>query len=183
MKQILLIGAVVLSLCAQARTEKNATVENRTVAAFEKVVSSGIHELLLAQGNADSVVVEVAAKWQKDVQVEVKDSTLLLWISPQMKSKRIPCRVSVTYKKLTHMSISEAGNMVTKNAIKTDNLEMSIANIGSVAMTLDVNRCKMSIAKARRVTLVGAAPELLLKNDGNGRLNTENLQGKIYFYQ
>ncbi len=180
MKQILLIGAVALSLCAQARTEKGATVENRTVAAFEKVISSGIHELQLAQGNADSVVVEVDAKWQKDVLVEVKDGTLMLWISPQMKSRRISCRVSVTCKNLTHMSVSEASNIVTKNAIKADNFDVRISNTANVAMMLDVNRCKMGVTKTQRVTLVGAAQELLLKNDGNGRLNTDNLEGKTY---
>lgn len=180
MKKILLLGAAALSFGWQASAAKNVSAENRTVAAFDKIITSGIDELLLRQGSTDSVVVEVAAKWQKEVRAEVnKDGTLLLWMPPQMRDK-IYSRVFVTCKNLAKLHVSESKKVVSSTAIKADSLYVRIAHVGSVALTLNVNRGKMRIAQTQGVTLTGRAQQLLIKDRDNDWFNTKNLQGEVY---
>jgi hypothetical protein len=132
----------------QLRGSGNVTTETREVGAFTAIDVSGVGEVLITQGDVDSLTVETDDNLQAIVLGEVRDDTLYLGNNTN-QGFRDATRVTfaVTVKNLTALSFSGAG---TLSARGLSGAQLSVNHSGAGRVTVD------GTVVEQRVTLSGA---------------------------
>lgn len=126
----------------------NVTTEQRQVGAFNAIDVSGVGEVVITQGTADTLAVETDDNVQASVLSEVRDNTLYLGLKPDTQLNR-PTRMAftVTVKDLTQLTLSGAAAISVRD-LSADKLTVEHSGAGSVTTAGTVQE--------QRVTLSGA---------------------------
>jgi Putative auto-transporter adhesin, head GIN domain len=152
---LLVLLGLALSGCAtvnlgvgQIRGSGNVTTETRPITAFSAIDVSGVGEVVIAQGDTDSLTVETDDNLQAIVLGEVRDDTLYLGINAN-QGFRDATRVTftVTVKNLTAITLSGAG-AVSVRGLSGEQLTVNHSGAGPVSIGGTVAE--------QRVTLSGA---------------------------
>jgi predicted small secreted protein len=140
-------GTVNLGL-GQIRGSGNVTTETREVAAFTAIDVSGVGEVVITQGDVNSLTIETDDNLQAIVLGEVRDDTLYLGINAnQGFSDATRVTFTVTVKQLTAITLSGAA-MVSASNLSGEQLAVDHSGAGTVTVAGTVAE--------QRVTLSGA---------------------------
>ena len=116
----------------QVRGSGNVTTEQRDVGAFTAVDVSGIGEVVINQGNTESLTVETDDNIQRLVLSEVRDGTLYLDMQPKTSLSNIPRLLfTVTVRDLKHITLSGAGK-ISVRAFNSDQLTIDNSGVGAL---------------------------------------------------
>ncbi|RYZ30219.1 MAG: DUF2807 domain-containing protein [Chitinophagaceae bacterium] len=182
MRKILLIAATSLFLAAtvKAQKEKSETIEGngRTVtkeipvSSFESLKASGVYELKLSQGNAESVKIEADENLQQYFTVRTEGKQLVIDMK-EVKNKNMKLKnklkVYVTFKELKEMDLSMVGNVQT-DALKFSDLEINNNSVGHVDLNLSANTVSVKNNSVGQMKLAGKAQNAVVKHNGVGSL-------------
>ncbi|NTV62649.1 MAG: hypothetical protein HGA65_03805, partial [Oscillochloris sp.] len=141
-------GIVSLGTAGQIRGSGNITTEAREVGAFTAIDISGVGEVVITQGDADSLMVETDDNLQAIMRGEVRGDTLYLGITPgQGFSDATRATFTVTVKQLTALTLSGAARVSVRD-LSGDTLTVVHSGAGNVTTAGTVVE--------QRVTLSGA---------------------------
>lgn len=113
--------------------------ETREVSGFDQVALTGFGELVITQGEEESLTIEAPQDILSKIETEVKDGKLIIGISRSwldwlgdvldagFSGKRI--RYNVTLKQLTGLEVLGAARVKVAN-IKTDRLALALRGAG-----------------------------------------------------
>ena len=186
---ILLLPLLVLTACNEdtIKGSGNVTTENRPVGKFTAIRLSGIGQLSIERGEAESLTVTVDDNLAPLFTSEVKDGTLYLSVVSGKRPSRtavykatvsdlrdveVRGAGSVEASKLDGetLSISISGAGSAKAAGRADNLTLSISGAGSLnAAELKTRRAKVVVSGAGDVT-VNASDALDARVSGAGAI-------------
>jgi len=158
--RIALIVLLVLSMgmVACVRGSGNVVTQQREVSGFNRIEIHGRGNLVLTQGDVESVTVEAEDNMITRVNTRVEDGRLLL----EMKSALFvrPTR-SVTYHvtvcDLTEIGVLGAGAISSTTPIRVPSLKLGAAGACDVNLDLDVDELNFKVAGAGNLTLRGRA--------------------------
>jgi hypothetical protein len=144
-----LSGCSIVSLrVGQIQGSGNITTETRDVAAFTMIDVAGVGEVVITQGDTDSLVVETDDNLQEIVLGDVRGDTLYLGINAnQGFSDATRVRFTVTVKELTAITLSGAGTLSVRD-FRGEQLSVNHSGAGPVTVAGTVVE--------QRVTLSGA---------------------------
>lgn len=126
----------------------NVTTEPREVGSFTAIDIAGVGEVVITQGEAESLTVETDDNLQASVLSDVRGATLHLGMKPDVGMNSVTRMVfNVTVKDLTQITLSGAA-VVSVRDLSGDNLTVDHSGAGSITAAGTVN--------AQRVTLSGA---------------------------
>jgi len=182
MRKTLLIAAALLFVAAavQAQKDKNETIEGNgnmvtkevSVSSFESLKASGVYELKLSQGNAESVKIEADENLQQYFNVHNEGKQLVIEMK-ELKNKNMKLknklRVYVTFKALKEMELSMVGNVQT-DALKFSDLEIQNNSVGHVDLNLSANTLNLKNNSVGQVKLAGKAQSAVVEHSGVGSL-------------
>jgi hypothetical protein len=141
-------GIVSLGTAGQLRGSGNVTTEQRQVGAFRAIDVSGVGEVVVTQGDADSLTVETDDNLQGVVLSEVRDNTLHLSMRPGVSlGHATRMTFTVTVRELTQLALSGAATIKASN-LSGDTLTVAHSGAGIVTTAGTVAE--------QRVTLSGA---------------------------
>ena len=166
-------------------TEK--VTEKREVGSFDRVHVRDIGEVILTQGEKESLVVEADADLISKVKTEVRSGVLNLevgsgWLDKlslglaELSGKRV--KYYLTVREIHEVKISGKGE-VTADMIESDRLSIGISGMGNVNIaSLSTGKLSVSISGRGEFTSAGSAVHQKVAISGSGDYNAIDLESQ-----
>jgi hypothetical protein len=162
----------------------NIITKDISVRPFDAIKASGLYELVLSQGDKESVKIEADDNLQPLFSVSNNGSTLVVDM-PKLKDQDIhykdkndhslKLKVYVTFKKLKSMDVGVVGNVRSATPLKFDALEIESKNVGNVSLQLTADKLNVKNKGVGNLTLSGKATDATITNSGVGQFDGEDL--------
>jgi len=150
----------------------------RSLSAFSRIsVSGGYDEVILKEGNAESVSMTVSGIDPDRITTEVEDGQLKIGMKRGSYSN-FKARIVVTYRKIEALGNSGSSNITAESVIKADQFKMSSSGSGDFKGEFDVAKLKISISGSSDMKLKGVADEQEISISGSGDVKADQLRGK-----
>lgn len=156
-------------------TVEHSSIEtqDRKLSGFHAIASSGSFDIVLSQGNTESVRVKADANVINEVVTEVKNGTLMIhsknnhsWgMSNFWNNKKVT--VYVTAKDLNSIDVSGSGDLKIENQFNTNNLELRLSGSGDFTGKVNVKTLEASISGSGDFKIVGLADESTVAGSGD----------------
>jgi hypothetical protein len=152
--------------------------ETRQAQGFSEIVVEGRGELILEQGDTESVVIEADETVMPHVKAEVEGGRLVLgfehWWDHLLHPFESP-RFRVSAVKVHRVAISGSGS-VQAGALQTDDLSLDISGSGEMAFPqLTARAVALGISGGGRMAAAGVADSVAMRISGSGNVQTGDL--------
>ncbi|MFT5860838.1 MAG: hypothetical protein ACI865_002953 [Flavobacteriaceae bacterium] len=133
----------------------NVIKVNREVSPFNELCVSGVMDIIIMQGETESVEVEIDENLQDKILLENKGSKLYLGIVSGTKMKNPTVTIiHVTVKDISKLVMDGVGNVIFKS-FKTDEFELIIEGVGGLELGIDCAKLKLDSYGVGDVHLTG----------------------------
>lgn len=182
MKKLVRILLIVLILgtffCATTFAQKT---ENRNLNSFSSVKVSGGFEVVIQQGNKESIEITASGIDLQDIITEVEGGTLKVRTKNDSWSWKNNYEVSmvITYKALESFTSSGSSKVKTKSTIKSNQFELTLSGSGNFEGKIDTQKLAITISGSGDVELSGSAKEQSIELSGSGDVEALELQSSI----
>jgi hypothetical protein len=152
--------------------------ETRDVRDFDEVVVQGRGELILEQGDIESVVIEADEAVMSHVKAVVEGRRLVLGLEHWWDHLLLPTallRFRVSAVMLRRVTISGSGT-VRAEALRADDLSLEISGSGDMAFAqLTAGAVSLGISGGGKMTVSGEAESVAVRISGSGNVQTGGL--------
>ncbi|RYE22721.1 MAG: DUF2807 domain-containing protein [Sphingobacteriaceae bacterium] len=155
---------------------KSSSIEtqDRKLSGFHAIASSGSFDVVMSQGNTESVRVKADAEVINEVVTEVKNGTLMihsknnhnwgmshLWINK-------PIIIYVVAKDLNSIGLTGSGDLRIDNQFNTNTLQLRLSGSGDFKGAINVKTLEASISGSGDFSISGKADETTVSISGSG---------------
>jgi len=155
----------------------NVITEERDVDPFDKLrVSSGI-DVYITQGDVESLELEADENLHEVILTEVREGTLRIWTEYNIRNADAK-KVHLTYKDLSSIRISSAGDVYSTNRMKVEDLRLSLSSAGDLKLEVDASSIDISISSSGDARLSGTTDILEASLSSAGDLHAFELESK-----
>jgi hypothetical protein len=157
------------------RGNHNVVKKDRNVESFTGIrVSSGI-DVILRQGNKESLSVEADENLQEYILTEVKNGVLHIYTKVTIRDAEMK-KAYVSMKEVSSVGTSSAGDITGETPIKADRLELSTSSAGDINLEVNAKELEIDISSAGDITLKGQADVMEADLSSAGSLKAYDLQ-------
>jgi len=161
-----------LVLIASFSTLSSKAQETRNVGDFSGIKVADAFNIIITQGDANTVKVEADEKEQLLVKTEVKEGILLI----TGKGSNLEKPVKIGVKSLNSLSVSGSGDVKTDNQLICDKLSIETSGAGNIHVNVKATEIKARLSGAGDILLKGTAQLLDADVSGAGDLKASNLE-------
>lgn len=165
-------GKITFAASVKISPSRSMEVQDRKVAGFHAVVSSGSFDVIVKQGNSESVKVEADADVINEIITEVRNGTLLIhsknthnWGNFWNNRKIV---IYVVAKDLNSIGLSGSGDLRIENEFNTNNLELRLSGSGDFEGKINVKNLEAAISGSGDFNIGGKADESTISISGSG---------------
>ena len=166
----LVLILVLLSACNAVRGSGKVESETRAVSGFDQVSLSGQGELVLTQGDQESVRIEAEENIIAAFETEVKGDTLYIGVKENtVINPTKPIKFFVTMRDIGGLQVSGAGSIVA-DSVETDRLTLDVSESGSINIgSLSADSLVVDVSNSGSVEVAGKATdqEVVISDSGN----------------
>jgi len=152
--------------------------EARDVRDFDEVVVQGRGDLILEQGDVESVVIEADAAVMPHVKAAVEGRRLVLGLEHWWDSLMFPLsplRFRVSAVMVNRVTITGSGS-VRAEALRSDDLRLEISGSGDMAFPqLTAGAVSLGISGGGKMKVSGEAESIAVRISGSGNVQTGEL--------
>jgi hypothetical protein len=167
MKSLKVLFSIVLCLgivsCIDGQFNRTVTgngkvvKKERTASYFDGVrVSTGI-DVLLSQGDKESITVEADENLHEYILTEIRDNVLHVYTDNINIRDAEMKRVHVTVKNIKSLKTSSAGDIIGVTALKGEDVEIGASSAGDIDVDLTAGSVEINISSSGNVKIVGGA--------------------------
>lgn len=169
----------VLSACSVVRGSGNVVTESRAVSDFNQVSLSGSGELILNQGERESLEIEAEDNIIAVIETEVRDNTLYIGVKENTAiSPTEPVRFYLTMNEVAGLELSGSGS-ITADSLATDRLALDVNGSGDISIdSLSASSLAIGISGSGRAEVAGQATSQVITIDGSGEVQTADLESE-----
>jgi hypothetical protein len=161
--------------------------EKRNVRGFDRIRIRDIGELLLEQGEKETLIVETDADLMSKVKTRVVDGELILEVSggwldklslglAEISGRRV--KYYLTAREIHGLSISGKGE-IKSDRIATDRLKVGMSGKGEVSITtLETTKLSVSMSGRGEFSAAGSAIHQEININGSGEYKALDLEGQ-----
>jgi hypothetical protein len=154
----------------------NVITKDVTVQPFEELEASGVFNVVLTQGNKESVKIEAEDNLQQLFEVKNEGKKLIVSMKKDShfdsKKKMI---VYVTFKNLKSMDLKMVGNLSSEGNLNFDNLSLDNKSVGSVDLKLAAQKLDIKNKSVGNLKLSGKADNAVIKSNSVGSIKASDL--------
>lgn len=175
------LGFLIVSGCSFAQGTKgdgNVVKQERSVSSFSGIDVGGAFEVILTQGDSESLVLEADENLLGFIDTEVRGSTLKIKTTKDINDFKALI-VHITFKDLKELEISGACNLSGENTFKLGNLEMDCSGASDIALKLAVGDLNVDCSGASQIDLYGSADALYMDISGASGFDASDLEVKV----
>lgn len=163
------------------RGSGHVVTETREVSGFNAVNVGYPAQVLIKQGNAESLKIEAEDNLLPDLKTEVRSGRLEIFYK-RTNGKHVnptkPVKITILVKDLSKVDFTSAGDL-TVEKLKTDSLDVALSGAGNVKLdTIQVKGLGVSLSGAGSMTASGTADDLDLTISGFGDFKGADLHNK-----
>jgi hypothetical protein len=153
----------------------NVITKDITVKSFDELNASGVFNLLLSQGDKESLKIEADDNLMDLFIIENEGSTLKIKMkkNSNFNSKK-QLKVYITFKTLKSMDLGMVGGTSSDDKLKFTDLKLRNQSVGSVSLNMTLQTLNMENQSVGSVKLEGSAENAVVKNNSVGSINAGN---------
>ena len=162
------------------RGSGNVVSERREVSGFDRVTIEGAGELILTQGETESLEIEAEDNIITEITSEVNNGTLVISFRDDfgdetlIPTEKIKFYLSVI--EITELNISGAA-LVNSDSLKSDRFDLDIDGAADINIdSLTADTLEVDVNGGARCDLSGKVSDLLVTVDGAGSFDAEDLE-------
>ncbi len=165
----------------------NVVSETRKVSDFHAIDISYPGEVVITQGNTESLKIEAEDNIMPGLKTQVKNGTLEIFYKAE-KNKHVnptkPVKITIVVKELDDLQFSSAGTL-TIDGVKTDSLDFGLSGAGKVTVSkIETRDLKIDLSGAGSMESSGTADKLDINISGfgsfeGGDLHSQNVKVNI----
>jgi len=163
------------------RGSGNVISQTRAVSGFDAVSVAYPAQVLIKQGNAESLKIEAEDNLLPNLKTQVKNGTLEIFYKRENGKHVNPTKtvkITIVVKDLTNVDFTSAGELTVEN-LKTDALDVSLSGAGNIKLDkILVKALSVSLSGAGSSTASGTADDLNLSISGFGDFKGADLHSK-----
>ncbi len=164
----------------------NVITKNISIKPFNAIKANGLFELILSQGNTESVKVETDDNLQYLFEISNDGSTLVI-DEPKLRDhslnfkyngereKRQHFKIYVTFKNLNSLDLQVIGSIRSEGSLNFDALDINDQTVGNIDLSLTATKLSVKNKGVGNISLSGKADNAVITNGGVGRFNGEDL--------
>ncbi|GAB2694996.1 head GIN domain-containing protein [Mucilaginibacter koreensis] len=184
----ILLAAALLSGAGAVQTVNAATftttsafdTQDRHLSGFNAIDATGSFDVIITQGNTESVKVEAPADVIDRITTEVKGGVLKLgtkrnngWNWNWNDNKRIVIYVSI--REVNAVNLSGSGDVMFKNGLRAENLRVTLSGSGDISGRVEAKTLESRISGSGDLKLSGRASYSSISISGSGDYSAESL--------
>jgi predicted small secreted protein len=173
---LLVILVIVLSACNAVIGLGDTVTESRDVSGFDSVNLAGSGDVIITQGEGESLTIETYDNIMEFVTSEVRDGALYLGVEDQ--TNIIPRRLifTVGVDELSVANLAGSGS-IEAGDIETDSLEIVVGGSGSANVdSLTADDLTVRIAGSGSAEVAGEVAEQNIRISGSGKYQAGDLR-------
>ena len=176
---LLIVGLFLITACGAnyIKGSGNVVTEEREVGGFDRIEMSGYGEVIITQGNEESLTIETDDNLMEYIESDVRNNTLYFEFTDNTipdPSDTIIYRLNVI--NLEALELSGAGSFQVKS-LDTPNLEISIDGAGKINLdSLSTDEVSVQVSGAGDINLAGEVGKQDIRIKGAGDYSAPNLQ-------
>jgi len=163
------------------RGSGNVITQTREVSGFEAVNLEYPAQVLIKQGNRESLKIEAEDNLLPNLKTRVRNGTLEIFYKRENGKHVNPTktvRITIVVKDLTDVEFTSAGELIIEK-LDTDKLDVSLSGAGNLKFDdIQVKALHVSLSGAGSVTASGVADDLDMTISGFGDFKGADLHNK-----
>ena len=178
---LIFIAIIAVSGCiGQGITGSGKVVnETRQVSGFNQINLNGAGELIITQGNKESLTIQADDNLLPYIKTNVNNNNLTISFDNIMPLPTQSVKIYLTVKDINSITTSGSGK-INSNNLKANNLNINVNGAGEGNLNnLNAQTLKIIISGAGKMTLSGNVNEQNIDISGAGEYNAANLSSKI----
>jgi hypothetical protein len=149
--------------------------QNRHIAGFDAVSSSGDYHVSVMPGNEFSVQVRAESNLLPYIETELHGTTLHIGtVGLHTLRHHDPIEVFITQPQLTGLNLSGSGFIKT-GSFTCENLQIGVSGSGEINAKVNAKTVKANVSGSGSITLAGNAEASDYRISGSGKINTYDL--------
>jgi len=158
----------------------NIITKNIEVSNFQNISLAGSGNIIIEQGEDESLIIEAEDNIMDKILVEIKGNTLdirykrTFWIFSWLKPTK-DINYYIKLKDLSGIKISGSGTASAEN-IKTENMDINISGSGKINLNIETQTIKSIVSGSGDFNLSGQAINQEINISGSGKYFAQNLQ-------
>ena len=173
-KSLFTLVALLLVIGIQAQT----STSTRTLSAFDHIaISGGFDKVILKEGSAEEIKLELSGIDADKIKTEVKGSTLEIGVKKGWYGD-FKATLTVTFRSVREISNSGSSDIEAISVIKGEAFEYNGSGSGDFKAAFEVKKLDVRISGSSDMTLTGSADEQDYAISGSGDINASKLKGK-----
>jgi predicted small secreted protein len=172
---LLVILVIVLSACNVVRGSGDMVTETRDVSGFDSVDLSGSGDVIITQGEGESLTIETDDNVMEHITSEVRGGTLHLGTKELISVSPTRLVFTLGVDDLNAADVSGSGS-IEADSIETDSLEIDVSGSGDVKVdSLTAGDLGVRISGSGDVQLAGEVSEQDIDISGSGNYRAGDL--------
>jgi hypothetical protein len=175
---VLFLMATTLTLSAQRIKGNGKLIEKtRQVGDFESLGVAGSFDVFLVKGNEGRIELSVEENLESYLETEVENGKLKVkWKKGSNIYTTKKTTVTVFFEELSGVALAGSGDIVSRDVISTDEMDIAVAGSGDIRLDLKVNSANAAVSGSGDVELSGTATAFDAAVAGSGDIEAYGLQ-------
>lgn len=173
---ILMIGISIQQVSAN-NISGSSDREDRSISGFTELEVSGAFEIVLTQGNSESLTIEADENIMDNIKTRITGSTLEIYTKGTIRNYRV-MRVYITFKQLESIDLSGAVKVTADQSLQFDRLDLDISGACTIEFDMEADRLDLDLSGASKLYLNGYANYMEADCSGSSKLMLSGLKTK-----
>jgi hypothetical protein len=144
----------IIFLTGSALSVSAQETETRSLSDFSEISVGEAINVTLVPGNKNEAVVKVRNIDLEDVETDVRGGTLKIELSGS-RYRNIDVEITLTYKSIEGLHVSSAADVVTKGAIKSSSLDLSVSSAANAVLEIVAEKIDVEVSSSGDLELTG----------------------------
>ena len=177
---LFLVSMFTLTINAQRVKGNGKLIEKtRQVGNFESLGVSGSFDVFLVKGKEGKIELGVEENLEPYLITEVENGKLKIkWKKGSNINTTKKTTVTVFFEELSGVALAGSGDIISRDAIASDKMDVAVAGSGDIRLDLKVNSTHAALSGSGDIELSGTSAEFEAAVAGSGDIEAHELQAQ-----
>jgi hypothetical protein len=154
----------------------NVVTKDVAIQPFDQLEASGVFNVVLTQGNKESLKIEAEDNLQALFEIKNEGSKLMVDMKKDshFNSKK-KMTVYITFKNLNSMDLKMVGNVSSEGNLNFSDLSLANKSVGSVDLALNAQKLDINNKSVGNLRLSGKAENAIIRSNSVGAIKASDL--------
>ncbi len=185
-QSVLLLSALLFVSLAQAqwggkkvKGNGKVTTITRSTSDYDTIKCAGWMDFILVKGKEGKITLEGESNLLEYIITKVENGALIIKVEKGINLKTSWSKnivITIPFKDVEKLSLAGSGDLVSKNTINANDLQVKLAGSGDIDLDVDTTSIDVSVSGSGDIELKGKTVNLSAKVTGSGDFHGFNLE-------